>query len=946
MSISGLPHLVKSKPVSFLKRPISRACLTLLFIGASVPVYAAPFIPASVPKTTNNPSAPANESAGNFAEFQKTVQPFLAAHCYECHDDKDAEGDTRLDILTDESSLAKGMPTLEKAIKMLTARKMPPKDEPRPSEDDYRTIIGWLNAYTTNFYMTGPIDPGRVTLHRLNRAEYNNTIRDLLGVSDFHPADAFPLDDAGYGFDNNGDVLSIAPMLMEKYLNAGNLTAQKVIFADPVVPAPLQRWDALTADGDFPKPTPAPAATPASPNSGAKALTNAVSTAGPEKQPAPGTARNVVGGAFGRNTPEGRVFQHYGNLFEDYNFPADGEYIFSFRGYGVRGDNGQPIVDFFLDSQQVGKDISVNEARADAKLYSTDPVHVTAGKHRIFLSFRNGASLEEYNAALAATPPPPAAPAVADAPAADPDAADPTAVNPADVDPTTVSAAAPAAAAGSAPAGRRGGARGARGAPGARGAAGGGPRGGGGPNSITGSSIIGVVYFEVEGPEAITPDRMPESYRHLMIAQPSATTTKSQAAEKIIRNFAFHAYRRPVTDDEVSRLLALWTKADSDGRSFDDSINVVVQAVLASPKFLFRIEQEPQPGEANNIHTLDEFELASRFSYFLWSSMPDDELLNLAEKGQLHANLDAQVTRMLKDPKAQALVENFAGQWLQLRPLENANPDTTKFPAFDASLREDMLKETQMFFTSIVNDDRSVTDFINGNYTFVNERLAKFYGIPGITGDEFQRVTFPKDSVRGGLLSQASILTVTSYPNRTSPVLRGKWVLENLLNDAPPPPPPNVPALKEDDKSALNTTLKQRMEEHRANPSCAVCHVRMDAIGFSLENFDAIGEWRTQDVNKQAIDASGSLPDGTTISGALGLKQILMAQKDKFLRCLADRMLTYALGRGTEPSDHRTLDAIVADMQKNDDKFSVLIQSIVHSDAFQKQRGKANGDKT
>ncbi len=900
----------------------------------------------------NSPSAPASESAGTFAEYQKTVQPFLAAHCYECHNAKDAEGDLRLDILTDESSLAKGMPTLEKAIKMLTARKMPPKEEPRPSEDDYHMIIDWLNTYTTNFYMTGPIDPGRVTLHRLNRAEFNNTIRDLLGVSDFHPADAFPLDDAGYGFDNNGDVLSIAPMLMEKYLNAGNLTAQKVIFADPVVPAPLQRWDALTADGDFPKPTPVPSATPANPNSGANALANAVSPTGPEKQPAPGTARNIVGGAFGRNTPEGRVFQHYGNLFQDYDFPVDGDYIFSFRGYGVRGNGGQPIAAFFLDSQQVGRNISVNEARADAKLYSTDPVHVAAGKHRIFLSFRNGASLEEYNAAVAANPPAPATPdpVPADDLAADPGIVDPAAANAADVDPTTLSpgaAADPAAPAGSAPAnGRRGGVAGARGAPGARGPAGGGPRGGGGPNSITGESIMAVVYFEVEGPEAITPDRMPESYRHLMIAQPSATTTKSQAAEKIIRNFAFHAYRRPVTEDEVSHLLALWTKVDSDGRTFDDSINVVVQAVLASPKFLFRVEQEPQPGEANNIHTLDEFELASRLSYFLWSSMPDDELLNLAQKGQLHANLDTQITRMLKDPKAQALVENFAGQWLQLRPLENANPDTTKFPAFDATLREDMLKETQMYFTSIVNDDRSVTDFINGNYTFVNERLAKFYGIPGITGDQFQRITFPKDSVRGGLLSQASILTVTSYPNRTSPVLRGKWVLENLLNDAPPPPPPNVPALKEDDKSALNMTLKQRMEEHRANPSCAICHVRMDAIGFSLENFDAIGEWRTQDVNKQAIDASGSLPDGTNINGALGLKQILMAQKDKFLRCLADRMFTYALGRGTEPSDHRTLDAIVATMQNNDNKFSVLIKSIVHSDAFQKQRGKANGDKT
>jgi hypothetical protein len=373
---------------------------------------------------------------------------------------------------------------------------------------------------------------------------------------------------------------------------------------------------------------------------------------------------------------------------------------------------------------------------------------------------------------------------------------------------------------------------------------------------------------------------------------------------------------------------------------------VVLQAVLASPDFLFRVEEDPQPGEPNNIHTLNEFELASRLSYFLWSSMPDDELFQLAAKGQLRANLDQQVTRMLHDPKAQSLVENFAGQWLQLRQMDNVSPDTTKFPAFDPALRDAMLTETQMFFTSIINEDRSVLDFIDGNYTFVNGKLAAFYGMPGITGDEFQRVTFPKDSVRGGLLTQASILTITSYPNRTSPVLRGKWVLENLLNDAPPPPPPNVPALKEDASAELTGTLKHRMEEHRSNPSCAVCHERMDAIGFSLENFDAIGAWRTEDANKQPIDASGTLPGGKTINGAQDLRQILLSQQDKFCQCLADRMLTYSLGRGTEPSDQRTLADIVTAMQQNGEKFSALIKAIVHSDAFQKQRGKQPGDET
>jgi hypothetical protein len=276
--------------------------------------------------------------------------------------------------------------------------------------------------------------------------------------------------------------------------------------------------------------------------------------------------------------------------------------------------------------------------------------------------------------------------------------------------------------------------------------------------------------------------------------------------------------------------------------------------------------------------------------------------------------------------------------------MDNVNPDPAHFPDFDPALRDAMLKETQMFFTSIVNEDHSVMDFIDANYTYVNGRLAKFYGLPGITGDNFQRYTFPAGSPRGGLLTQASILTITSYPARTSPVLRGKWVLENLLDSAPPPPPPNVPALAEGEKADLNSSLKERMEQHRANPACAVCHERMDAIGFSLENFDATGAWRTIDVNKQPIDASGTLPGGQTINGAADLKKILLAQQQQFCHTLADRMLTYALGRGTEPSDQRAVADIVTNMKDHDEKFSALINAIVHSDAFQKQRGKETGD--
>jgi hypothetical protein len=350
------------------------------------------------------------------------------------------------------------------------------------------------------------------------------------------------------------------------------------------------------------------------------------------------------------------------------------------------------------------------------------------------------------------------------------------------------------------------------------------------------------------------------------------------------------------------------------------------------------VESEPLAGEPNNIHTLNEYELASRLSYFLWSSMPDDELFKLATAGQLRANLSAQVQRMLKDPRSDRFIENFAGQWLTLRQVQNAAPDATVFPGFDEPLREAMTKETQLFFKSIVQEDRSVLDLIGANYSFVNERLAQHYGLTGIKGEDFQRVTFGPNDHRGGLLTQASFLTITSYPARTSPVQRGKWVLENLLDDAPPPPPPNVPALVEQGKAASGT-MRQRMDEHRTNPQCAACHARMDPIGFALENYDATGAWRTKDSDSDTIDVSGQLPDGRKFNGADGLKQIILLQKDKFAHTLAEKMLTYATGRGMEDSDSCYVDAIERAMRQNGYKFSTLVNEVVASDAFQKRGG-------
>ena len=861
----------------------------------------------------------------SYAEFQKTVQPFFAEHCYACHGADDAEAGVRLDTLTSEASLAKGVPTLDRALKMLAARKMPPKDEPRPTEEQYNPVVAWIGAYTNNFYNEGPIDPGRVTLHRLNRAEYNNTIRDLLDV-DFKPADAFPVDDAGYGFDNNGDVLSIAPVLLEKYIKAASIALKKAVFAEPIKPPPVTQWDAATAEGDFPKSDPK-TVYPSAGGSGGRALPN----------------------------PVGRVFQYYGNIWQDYDFPIDGDYVFSFRGYGAQGPDGQAKAQFYIDDQPIGKaPIQLNFTPDNARVMPTLPTHVTAGRHRIYLSFRSNTTHDQYLAAVKAQADAAEAAksAASDsaAPAAQPAAqpvaqvaATPAPANaqgPAAGDPQLAANVAPPAGSGQRGAGPAGSAGTAvnRGPP---------PRGQfQRPNlkSVTGNAALGVVFFSVEGPMAPTPDRMPVSYHRVMVAQPSKTLTKAQAAEQIVRNFATRAYRRPVTEDEVKSLMDLWAAIDEDKRSLEDEMTVVLQAVLANPNFLFRVESDPLPGEKNNIHTLNEFELASRLSYFLWSSMPDDELFSLASKGKLRANLDAQIDRMLKDPKSQALVDNFAGQWLRLRQMENVSPDPTLYPAFsnDPQLRESMLKETQLFFSSIKDEDRDVLDFINANYSFVDGRLAKFYGIDGVTGDEFKRVTFPRDSPRGGLITQASVLTLTSYNNRTSPVQRGKWVLENLLDAAPPPPPPNVPILENEHQ--LTGTLRQQMEQHRANPTCAACHERMDAIGFSLENFNGIGEWRDHDASGAAIDASGSLPDGKTFNGANQLKQILLLQKDQFCRCVADKMLTYAVGRGMDPSDKRTLDNIVTDMQKHGEKFSALVKAVAHSDAFQKRRGGQTED--
>jgi hypothetical protein len=392
-----------------------------------------------------------------------------------------------------------------------------------------------------------------------------------------------------------------------------------------------------------------------------------------------------------------------------------------------------------------------------------------------------------------------------------------------------------------------------------------------------------------------------------------------------------------VTPQEVSTYLQLVTQAWRHGGSFDQGIAVALQALLVSPDFLFRLEKTRTAADGTP-QPVSDFELATRLSYFLWASMPDAALRRLAAAHQLHTPevLAGQVTRMLRDPKSQALVEQFGGQWLQVRALESSKPDPDRFPEFEDYLRQSMRKETELFFATIMREDRSILEFLNAKYSFVNERLARHYGLKGIVGPEFRRVDLT-GTAREGVLMQASVLTVSSYATRTSPVLRGKWILENLLDAAPPPPPPSVPRL---DESAVGTTttLRQQMDAHRKNPTCASCHRRMDPLGFGLENFDGIGQWRTED-GKFPIDATGQLPSGRQFTGAAELGKILEEEPEAFARALAVKMLTYALGRGLEPSDHRVVRSIARRVAAQDYRFSSLVTEIVRSVPFQMRQG-------
>jgi hypothetical protein len=760
--------------------------------------------------------SPANERA------------LLDQYCVTCHNEKAKTAGLMLDK-ADVNHVGDGAEIWEKVIRKIHGRSMPPLGMPRPDQATLDNFASSLELSLDRAAISRP-DPGRAGMHRLNRAEYQNAIRDLLALK-VDVASLLPADDESNGFDNMADVLRVSPSLLEQYLSASR-TVSSLAIGDRGLGPVAQVY---------------------------------------QLPPTLAQAEHIEGLPLGTR----------GGILIHQNFPLDGEYEFSvfllrnIVGYmpGLEYPHqleitvdGERVFLSHVGGEEDNKMMDTNLGLAgntiDARLRVRVPLK--AGPREIGVTFiaRNHAESVE-----------PLQPFTRNLDLQD----------------------------------------------------------------MNGIPLINRV--QVTGPFAPTGAGDTPSRRRIFLCQPASESEELPCARKIISTLARRAYRRPVNDADLEILLSFYQKgrngAGSGKGSFDAGIESALRLILTDPKFLYRVEQDPANATPGTINRISDLELASRLSFFLWSSIPDDELLSVAAQGKLKdpAVLQQQVKRMLADSKADALVTNFASEWLFVRNLQSVNPASEDFPNFDENLRQAFRTETEMFVGSVFREDRNVTDLLTANYTFVNERLAKHYGIPNIYGSQFRRVTVA-DEARRGLLGQGSILTVTSYPTRTSPVLRGKWILENIMGTPPPAPPPNVPALKENDEGGKVTTVRERLEEHRKNPACATCHKVMDPLGFSLDNFDAIGQWRAKEAGLP-IDASGQLADGTKVNGVVDLRQALLLHPERFVGTMTEKLMTYALGRGLEYYDMPVVRAITREAAKNDYRFSSIVMGIVKSTPFQ-----------
>jgi Protein of unknown function (DUF1592)/Protein of unknown function (DUF1588)/Protein of unknown function (DUF1587)/Protein of unknown function (DUF1585)/Protein of unknown function (DUF1595) len=899
--------------------PLVRRSLTALAVSAAV-------ASGAYLSTLSGQDLPKPQTSAE--RYQQTVLPVLSKNCFSCHSDRLHTAGLSLEAFQDPALALQKPEVWVKVLDKLKAGTMPPRSMTPLPPADQAAVVGWIESLQGtgdghNVPATSAnADPGRVTARRLNRGEYNNTIRDLLGVT-LRPADEFPVDDSGYGFDNIGDVLSMSPMLMEKYMSAARVVSRAAVFGEPYLTKPglMVKLEAKKVQDDMP-----------------------------------------VSGSI---TP----YSVRGSLDTTYHFPIDAEYEFHVRYQNFRG--GEPVAQADGPARGAGRG---GAGRGGAPGGAPG----TTG--------RAGAAPADQGAGGVA----PSRGGSPDAPIA------PT------VDGTAAGVAGPPPGAAGGRGGRAGGAprrpptdeerkarydaacnaappeplvfvidgkevysyvvRGTTDCEYSRGenvvrvklTAGDHALRLSFPgyakmddplknvNAADGRRRLYVDFMNVFGPYLPSAEP-PAGYSKIFVCTPQAQgPSVQQCTKQIVQHLLTRAYRRPPSTEEVQKFTALAAQVQKKD-SFPESVRVVIQAVLMSPSFLYRIERDQAPGVASlapqaapraTAYRVSDYELASRLSYFLWSTMPDDQLFDAAEKRRLHdpAVLKTEVERMLKDPKSSTLADNFAAQWLNLRLMDRKKPDAAKFPLVDDELLSAMRKETLMFVTAVFQEDRSVLDFIDGKFTFVNGPLARYYGIPGVDGEQMQRVTLDGDR-RSGILTQAAILSISSYATRTSPVIRGKWVLDNLLGAAPPPPPDGIPPLVEAGLGTA-TSMRKRLEEHRANPSCSVCHNQMDPIGFGLENYDAAGAYRTKDGNFD-IDNTGTLPDGRSFAGAKGLKDLLHSKSDAFTTNFAEKLMTYALGRGLERSDRAVVTDLTSTAAANGYKFSSFVFGIVNSRPFQ-----------
>jgi mono/diheme cytochrome c family protein len=794
--------------------------------------------------------------------FETIVKPFVARNCFTCHGDKKQEKGMNLQAFVSVASLIEHRDRWDEVVIKLRAGEMPPLEEEQPPEEERQAVAAWLARELERIDRTTPPDPGRVTARRLNRTEYNNTIKELLGI-DVRPADDFPQDDSGYGFDNIADVLSLSPVLMEKYVTAADRVARLALFGSPPLKPTLVR---LRSEGRR-----------------------------------AGDARTFpeTYDVTGLSLP---------NAFHAiHRVPVDGEYVIRVVLGGLRPAASEPVtVALWVDERLVQTATHDQERAASFADDRQDfggqavqlRVRLTAGDHWLSVAIPR---IYEGLPARYGGPNPSTR---SERPREFKPPADATPERIAVLRKRFDDAQAEVAKI---------------------------PL-----NGVRVSNVeVGGPYEQVSGPSNVSLVKI-YTCGHLHGGH------QRTCAPRIMTNLARRAFRRPVTAREVQKYVSLVELAEQQEGSLAEGLAVGIQALLVSPDFLFRIERDRQIPPNATSYAVSSHELAARMSYFLWASMPDEELRRAADAGTLRdPKVRAyQVRRMLRDPKARALAEHFGGQWLQFRALESLTRDRDRFPDFEDYLRLSMRRETESFIEYIIREDRSILDFIDGKYSFVNERLARHYGIPGVVGPEFRRVDL-SGLPRGGVLTHGSVLTVSSYATRTSPVLRGKWILENLLDAPPPDPPADVPNL---DEAAIGSSasLRQQLEAHRTNPTCASCHRRMDPLGFGLENFDAVGAWRTID-GKFPVDASGSLPDGRTFQGPDELRSILSADREAFARCLTSKLLTYALGRGLERYDTRTVKMITSRLPGHDYRFSGLVLEIVNSPPFLSRRSSERG---